>query len=122
MRLRQFWLLTDVLDVVSQHHLVEDLTTIHAGERVVHLGLSEGLEGLDIVFGGTIEGRARDSSCWRRLSCLGGSSCALCPLVDLLLRVCRGRRRSVWRNGSEGTTCRKVASAERQAESAIRGL
>jgi hypothetical protein len=111
-----------VLDIVSEHHLVEDLATVHADERVVHLGLSEGLEGLNIFLGGAIEGRARDGACWRGVGCLGGSSCALFSLVDLLLRVCCRSRRSVWRDSSEGTTCGKVASAERQAESAIRGL
>jgi hypothetical protein len=99
----QFWLLTDVLDVVSQHHLVEDLTTVHADKRVVHLGLSESLEGLNIVLCRAVEGRARDSACWRGLCCLGGS-CALFSLFDLLLRLCGRIRRSVWRNSSEGTT------------------
>lgn len=57
-------LLTDVLDAVSQHHLVEDLTTVHADERVVHLGLSESLERLDIFLDGAVEGRTRDGACW----------------------------------------------------------
>lgn len=35
--------LTDVLDTLSQHHLVEDLATLHSHKRVVHLGLLEGL-------------------------------------------------------------------------------
>lgn len=57
-------LLTDVLDVVSEHHFMEDLSTVHADEGVVHLGLSEGLERLHIVaLGGAIEGRAGDGSC-----------------------------------------------------------
>jgi hypothetical protein len=93
---KQSWLLTDVLDIVSQHHLVEDLATVHADERVVHLGLSESLKGLDIFSGRAIEGRARDGACWRGMRCLGGSSCALISLVDLLLRVRCGSRRSVW--------------------------
>lgn len=78
-------LLTDVLDAVSQHHLVEDLATVHADERVVHLGLSKSLERLDIFLDGAVEGRARDGACGRRLRCLG-CSCALFSLVDLLLR------------------------------------
>jgi len=61
---RQFWLLTDVLDIVSQHHLVEDLATVHADKRVVHLGLSESLEGLDIFLDRAVEGWARNSACW----------------------------------------------------------
>ena len=57
-------LLTDVFDIVSQHHLVEDLATVHADERVVHLGLSESLERLDIFLDGAVEGWARDGACW----------------------------------------------------------
>ena len=61
---KQFWLLTDVLDIVSEHHLVEDLTTVHADKRVVHLGLSERLEGLDIFLCRAVESWTRDRACW----------------------------------------------------------
>lgn len=53
-----------MLDVVSEHHFMEDLSTVHADEGVVHLGLSKGLEGLHIVaLGGAVEGRAGNGSC-----------------------------------------------------------
>ena len=40
---------TDVLDTLAEHHLVEDLSTSHADERVVHLGRAVRLQWLDIV-------------------------------------------------------------------------
>lgn len=41
--------LTDVLHALSEHHLVEDLTTIHAHKAVIHLGLAEWLQGLYVL-------------------------------------------------------------------------
>ena len=38
--------LTDVLDVMPEHHLVEDLSTLHSHEAVVHFGLAEWLQWL----------------------------------------------------------------------------
>lgn len=52
--------LTDVLDTLTQHHLVKDLATRHADKRLVHLGLVRARKGLDMapVLGGRVESRA----------------------------------------------------------------
>lgn len=43
---------------MSEHHLVEDFTTLHADKAVVHLGLAEWLQRLRFGVGIAIECRA----------------------------------------------------------------
>lgn len=77
---------TDVLDVVAEHHLVEDLSTRHADERVIHGGRAVRLQWLDIVAVLAIEGRRRPCPRLRLCSCGG----ALRPLRIVLGAFCGG--------------------------------
>lgn len=65
-----------MLDALAEHHLVEDLSSRHAHERMVHCGLAVGLQWLDIAVVLAVEGGRRPRSrrgrlCGRRSGALG---------------------------------------------------
>lgn len=106
--------LTDVLNILSEHHLVEDLSTLHSHEGVVHLGLAERLEGLDIICAhvGSVESRTGRGSLWR-----DGRSCALfslrglCDISLLFAGSLNACLRSVRRDGCWSRCGGKAAGA-----------
>lgn len=67
---------TDVLDALAEHHLVEDFSSSHAYEGMVHLRRAVRLQRLDVAVVLAVEGRRRS----RAVLCLSGRRCgALCP-------------------------------------------
>jgi hypothetical protein len=50
---------TDVLDALTEHHFVKDLSTSHANKRMVHCRRTVLLQRLDILVVLTIEGGRR---------------------------------------------------------------
>lgn len=108
-----------MLDALSEHHLVEDLTTLHADKRVVHLRLAEGrkrLHILELVGVGAVEGRAGHSSLRRRGCCCALIS--LCCLDNILLCWLSWDLRGfpVWRSSCHRGRSGEAASTREQLE------
>jgi len=104
---------TNVLDILAEHHLVEDLAARHAHKRVVHLRGAVGPQWLHIAVVLAIEGRRRP--------CAGLRLCGRCrrrgalrPPYILFDDLGRGdlRRSFERRDGASGGGRRQCAALE----------